>query len=92
MGFPSGITIGSKVKKGQHIGYVGQLRPLNHLGRRYNFSNSMLHFEMYKGNIWGELTNKENHDNKYDFVESKPFIRRSDLLDPTLFLDKMTII
>jgi len=41
--------------------------------------DSMLHFELYSGRSRGPLTVRRN----------KPFQRRSDLLDPTAFLDKL---
>jgi hypothetical protein len=39
-------------------------------------SNSMLHFEMYSGTATGTLTNTAN----------PPYMRRSDLVNPTNFL------
>lgn len=62
-----GIKSGTKIKKGQLIGYVGRL----------DSGKSMLHFEMYSGEQTGSLTVREN----------KPFQRRSDLINPTDFLD-----
>lgn len=42
-----GVAVGSTVKEGQVIGYVGKLAGLN---------VSMIHFEMYDGSATGELT------------------------------------
>lgn len=67
----SGLKVGSTVKRGQHIAYVGKL----------NSGSSMLHFELYTGSQSGKLTNRSN----------KPYQRRSDLIDPTPFLDKADI-
>lgn len=63
------LTKGSKVKKGQLIGYVGELKGLN---------MSMLHLELYSGTQKGPLTIRD----------SKPYQRRSDLINPTEILDK----
>jgi len=50
---------------------VGKVGHLAHLHQ------SMLHFEMYSGKVSGALTDRSR----------KPFMRRSDLLDPTAYLD-----
>ena len=63
---PRGIIAGARVSRGQVIGYVGLMTS----------GSSMLHFEMYKGTVNGELT-----------TGSGPYRRRSDLMDPTSFLD-----
>lgn len=68
---PRGLRQGSKVTKGQVIGYVGQLPGLP----------SMLHLEMYKGTGSGLLTERSR----------QPFQRRSDLVDPTPYLDGATL-
>jgi len=47
----TGLKKGSKVKRGQLIAYVGELRGLN---------MSMLHLELYKGNKTGALTVRAN--------------------------------
>lgn len=62
-----GVAVGGRVKKGQVLGEVSILKGL---------SVSMIHFEMFKGNVKGELTQN-----------ARPFFRRKDLLDPTPFLD-----
>ncbi len=49
--FPEGIKVGSKVKQGQVIAYVGKLEGSTH---------SMLHFEMYSGAKTGSFTNTNN--------------------------------
>ena len=64
------LPIGSKVKKGDHIGNTG-------LMRTPEFDASMLHFEIYSNKASGALTNS-----------SKPYYRRSDLLDCTPHLMK----
>ncbi len=46
-----------------------------HVGQMYH--SSMLHFEMYAGTAVGGLTNRRN----------PPYQRRSDLLDPTPYLN-----
>jgi murein DD-endopeptidase MepM/ murein hydrolase activator NlpD len=69
-----GIKKGVSVKEGQVIAYVGKLTKL---------SVSMLHLEMYSGvdkngrSVTGSLTDLKN----------PPYFRRSDLVDPTPFLD-----
>jgi murein DD-endopeptidase MepM/ murein hydrolase activator NlpD len=63
-----GIKNGAHVKKGQIIAYVGQLKLTPPM--------SMLHIELYRGDISGPLTVKGN---KYQ--------RRGDLIDPTVILD-----
>jgi hypothetical protein len=54
----------------------------------------MLHLEMYKDTSRSPLTDllspaDENPTNQYTEVTAKTFKRRSDLLDPTKFLDEM---
>lgn len=71
-GLASGLSIGSKVKQGQHIGYVG------HLVFSSGNSMSMLHLEMYDKSATGNLTNTNN----------LPYKRRSDLVNPTSILDQ----
>lgn len=72
----SGISLGATVRRGQHIANVGRL----------NSGSSMLHFEMYRGNATGSLTQRENRT--YDNVPNRPYQRRRDLLDPTPYLDR----
>ena len=72
---PQGIQLGARVSKGQVIAYVGQL----------NSGSSMLHLEMYKGTKVGGLTQAGN--SIYHYVPSARYQRRSDLLNPTTFLD-----
>ena len=67
-----GIQKNSIVKKGQIIAHVGELK------FKSGTKLSMLHLEMYSGKAKGSLTNRSN----------KPYQRRSDLVDPTPFLDK----
>jgi murein DD-endopeptidase MepM/ murein hydrolase activator NlpD len=68
----AGVEIGKWVDEGQHIANVGCLK--------------MLHFEMYEGSGKGYLT--QPYNKKYDFVGSANYKRRSDLLDPTPYLDE----
>jgi len=68
---PLGISPGARVSRGQVIGYVGLMTS----------GSSMLHFEIYKGNVNGELT-----------TGSGPYRRRSDLMDPTSFLDTAPLV
>lgn len=68
-----GIKKGSPVKPGEVIAYVGRLK--------------MLHFEMYKGTDSGNLTRRSNKEN-YLYVTPQNYQRRSDLIDPTPYLDR----
>lgn len=70
-GMGPGLKVGSDVKRGQLIAYVGRLESGSH----------MLHIEMYTGTGSGRLTVRGN----------KPYQRRSDLTDPTPFLDGASI-
>ncbi len=73
---PEGIKIGATVKQGQVIAYVGKF-VTKHDGIKH-----MLHFELYSKKATGPLTRRDN----------PPFQRRSDLVDPTDFLDKAELI
>lgn len=57
-----GLKKGSKITKGQLIGYVGELRGLN---------MSMLHLELYSGNSTGPLTVRGNkpHQRRSDLID-----------------------
>lgn len=46
----AGVSVGSKIRRGQLIAYVGRLES----------GNSMLHFEMYSGEAAGPLTVRNN--------------------------------
>lgn len=70
------IYEGAEVKQGQTIAYVGKM-----------FKSSMLHLEMYRGDTAKSLTQK-NKTQKYLYVKSRNYKRRSDLLDPTPYLDQ----
>ena len=76
-----GVEIGFPVSEGQHIANVGLL----------SSGSSMLHFEMYQGTAIGNFTQKSNHE-KYDYVPSANYQRRSDLLDPTPYLEEWALI
>jgi murein DD-endopeptidase MepM/ murein hydrolase activator NlpD len=60
---------------GTHV-VAGQV--IAYVGRM--FTMSMLHFELYAGTQRGWLTDPRK----------KPFMRRSDLLDPTPLLDRLS--
>ena len=75
---------GSHVKRGQLIGWVGQLRTKAKKGMKNG--SHMLHFEMYANTKNGPLT--INNHKHYDHVPIKSYQRRSDLLNPTDYLDK----
>ncbi|GGB21800.1 M23 family metallopeptidase [Agarivorans gilvus] len=74
---PDGIKVGDAVKKGQHIADVGLLT------FKSGATMSMLHLEMYSGKASGALSDKSPNSNEYK--------RRSDLLDPTPYLDKAAL-
>lgn len=76
-----GVFVGFPVAEGQHIANVGLL----------SSGSSMLHFEMYKGTRVGRYTQISNHS-KYDYVPSADYQRRSDLLDPTPYLEEWALI
>ncbi|MDD3596773.1 RHS repeat-associated core domain-containing protein, partial [Sulfuricurvum sp.] len=71
-GLASGLSIGSTVRQGQHIGYVGQLV--------FNGgTKSMIHLEIYeKSRASWPLTNRNN----------PPFQRCEGLINPTSILDQ----
>jgi murein DD-endopeptidase MepM/ murein hydrolase activator NlpD len=69
-----GLRKGAKVTEGQLIGHIGKMH-----------RDSMLHLEMYADYTDGPLTQRHNH--VYEFVPNSNYQRRSDLLDPTPFLD-----
>ena len=73
----SGMTSGTRVSQGQIIAYV----------KRSNRNTYMLHLEMYKGTSNGPLTQRSNSTN-YSYVPPRNYQRRSDLLDPTSYLDQ----
>jgi murein DD-endopeptidase MepM/ murein hydrolase activator NlpD len=83
-GLPDKLGRGMTVKKGQHIAFVGQLYVKD---GPTPFEHTMVHFELYKNTATGAFTQKTNLKD-YDYVPSKPYKRRRDLLDPTDFLDK----
>jgi len=66
---PAGVAPGQRVTRGQIIAKVGRMQHIVH---------SMLHFEMFSGDVDGNLTDRSR----------KPYMRRSDLLDPTPYLDQ----
>lgn len=52
---------------------------IGYIGKMNTIKSTMLHFEMYKGTESGPLTRRD----------LPPFQRRSDLIDPTSFVDKL---
>lgn len=66
---PSGLKFGSKISKGQLIGYVGLLEEL---------SRSMLHFEMYKGTVEGKYSQRNNppFNRRSDLMDPTDFLTR----------------
>jgi hypothetical protein len=65
-----GIRKGSKVKKGQLIGYVGELKGLN---------MSMLHLELYSGKATGPLTVRNNkpYQRRTDLIDPTPILDKA---------------
>ena len=76
---------GTPVKRGDVIGWVGQLREVKKNGS-VKIGGHMIHFEMYKKTATGDLTQPSNKI--YDYVPNKTYKRRRDILDPTHFLDE----
>lgn len=68
--------IGKPVKRGQVIGKVGQLIQPG----KGPYKHSMIHLEMYSTNTSPKESKLTN--------DSAPYMRRSDLVDPTATLDK----
>jgi murein DD-endopeptidase MepM/ murein hydrolase activator NlpD len=52
-----------------------------YVGHLKHLVQAMLHFEMYSGDTDGSLTDRSN----------KPYMRRSDLIDPTPYLDAAVV-
>lgn len=69
---PKGVAKGSKVTKGQIVGYVG------HVGGHGKLS-PMLHFELYRGDVTGTLS---------QLWKKRGFERRDDLMNPTNYLSR----
>lgn len=72
------VREGDRVKAGQPIAKVGHLVGVN-------VSSDMLHLEMYRGTAGGELTQRNGGALRADGV---PYQRRSDLMDPTSYLNR----
>jgi peptidoglycan hydrolase-like protein with peptidoglycan-binding domain len=85
-GLPNNLKAGAKVKKGDQIAYVGQLREYDKEQKKYVNKSHMLHFELYKGSVTTELTDESNSKH-YDNVTAQNYMRAKQLLDPTKFLD-----
>jgi murein DD-endopeptidase MepM/ murein hydrolase activator NlpD len=76
-----GLSKGQDVTEGQVIAFVGLQCGPHGMG-----SGSMLHFEMYQDvNRLDDLTDRTNA--RYLHVKGSGYKRRSDLLDPTRYLD-----
>jgi hypothetical protein len=87
-GLPNGLKKGSRVKRGDHIAFVGQLYTDN---GSVPFEHTMLHFEKYSNKASGPFSQKTNktYINK---IENKAYQRRMDLEDPTEFLDNCELV
>ena len=72
-------TVAPGIKVGAKV-TAGQV--VGYVGKMQTVSNSMLHFELFTGQGKGPLTDRSQ----------KPFDRRSDLVDPTAFLDACELI
>ncbi len=66
------VHVDDYVHEGQVIGYIGH--------QPGDGDHQMLHFEMYRGNQFGELSNLD--------ADYAPFFRRKDIFDPTPYLDQ----
>lgn len=64
---PQGVRRGATVKMGQNVGYMGVVNS--------GCCRPMLHFELFKGNKTGSLSQS-----------NRPYNRRSDLMNPTPYL------
>lgn len=76
---PEDVKVGEIIWKGQHIANVGLL----------SSGSSMLHFEMYRGTSIGQYTQRNNKT--YHYVSGSNYKRRSDLLDPTKYLEEWAL-
>lgn len=66
---PRGVRVGSYVRRGDEIGYIGDL---------IGITNSMLHFEAYEGTGNGALTNRGNrpYQRRNDLVDPSDYLTR----------------
>jgi murein DD-endopeptidase MepM/ murein hydrolase activator NlpD len=71
-----GVKRGATVQGGKPIARMGKM-----------FKSAMLHLEMYAGTASGPLTQRNQAPSK-QFGATTPFQRRTDLIDPTPYLDK----
>jgi hypothetical protein len=84
-GLPDNLDIGTTVKRGQHIAFVGLLRKPEGK-KRISWKQAMLHFEKFKGTEGKEISLTDRSNTKhYDNVPVRPYMRRKDLEDPTSF-------
>ncbi len=85
LGLPNKLNVGSPIKQGDHIAYVGQLYKDN---GAVPFELTMLHFEKYSNKASGPFSLPYKTDiSDYLNVEKKPYKRRKDLENPAEFLD-----
>lgn len=78
---PAKLGIGDDISAGMQVGVIGQLQGMD--------VHPMLHLELFKGTVGGILTDRKNLT-IYSFVKAGPYQRRSDLMNPTDLLDKLT--
>lgn len=82
---PSGVVRYGEIKNGVGDLKAGTLvkqgQVIAQVGQLIGMTVSMLHFELYGGTVPGQLTNRNN----------PPYLRRSDLINPTEFLDNCTL-
>ena len=76
LALPDGLGKGSQVSEGQVIAKIG-----------VQCGGSMLHFEMFKNASRLDVLTDKSHDTKYSYVPQGNYERRSDLLDPTPYLN-----
>lgn len=82
---PKNLVVGGEVTAGMTLGIIPQI-----ITKRGSKLHPMLHIELFKGTAAGSLTDRGNSAN-YSFVTVRNYQRRSDLLDPTAFLDKLYV-
>jgi murein DD-endopeptidase MepM/ murein hydrolase activator NlpD len=64
-GVPQGVQVGTKLKEGDVIAYVGKM-----------YKDSMLHFELYDGTATGKLTNRSNkpYERRKDLIDPTDYL------------------
>jgi hypothetical protein len=86
-GLPNNLKIGSSIKQGDHIAFVGQLYEYNGSAP---FEYTMLHFEKYNNKATGPFS-QESNSTYINNIVKKVYKRRKDLEDPTDFIDNCKI-